>query len=195
MGVSDSFATASEFSQYIGNTEPTDLARMQGFLASASAVIRKYTGQTLSQVVGDVVTIQPMYSLTTGQAFPLPGAAYGQVILLPQRPVTAVSIVANSVSVTAFVFTSSGIVSRTDGNGWPYGATVTYTHGFDELSDEYAAIKNICLEAASRAYTLNERSASEAMGSTLMESAGYAPEVFLTEGEKAQLQFGRAYVG
>jgi hypothetical protein len=194
--VSDPFATAGELAQYIGNTEPTDLARMQGFLASASAVIRKYAGQTLSQVVGDVVIVQPMYSLTTGQAFPLPGAAYGATILLPQRPVTAIaSIVANSVSVTAFQFTSAGVITRTDGNGWLYAATITYTHGFDETADEYAAIKNICIEAASRAYTLNERSASEAMGSTLMESAGYAPEVFLTEGEKAQLQFGRAYVG
>ena len=34
------------------------------------------------------------------------------------------------------------------------------------------------------------------MGSTLMESAGYAPEVFLTEGEKWLLaDYGKVLVG
>lgn len=196
--MSDPFATAAELSQFIGLAEPADLSRMQSFLASASAVIRRYAGQTLSAVVDDVIVIQPQFHISTGLPSPLPDAAYGEKLLLPQRPVTAItSIVVNAVTLpsTAYGFTLGGIVYRTDGLAWTLPATVTYTHGFPETSDDYAAIKNICIESASRAFTLNERSASEAMGSTLMESAGYSPEVFLTEGEKAQLQFGRAYVG
>ena len=87
-------------------------------------------------------------------------------------------------------------MTGTTGEAWVYGATVTYTHGYAEMSDEFGVIRTICIEAASRAYTLNERSASEAMGSTLMESAGYSPEVFLTEGEKRALaDLGKVGIG
>lgn len=193
--MSDPLASAQDFAQFIGVSLPTDLARMQQLLGSASAAIRRYAGQTLSPVTGDIYTVQPQISATSGQAFPLP-AAYGEVIFLPQRPVTAVSsVVTGGANFTSYSFTSAGLVYRTDGNAWTKPTTVTYDHGYAESSDEYATIKTICMEVAARAYTLNERSASEFLGSTLAESAGYAPEVFLTPGEKAQLEFGRVYVG
>jgi hypothetical protein len=186
--VSDPFATAGELSQLIGNTEPTDLARMQLFLDLASAEIRRYTGQTLSTVAGDVI-ILPALERTT--------------LVLPERPVTAITtVVAGSVTVpsTDYWFTRAGLLHSgtiaVEGTFWSLGATVTYDHGYAETTDEYKAIKAVCLESASRAYTLNERSASEAIGATLMESAGYAPEVFLTLGEKMSLaDFGKVLVG
>ena len=187
--MSDPFATAAEFSQFLGLPEPTDLSRMQQHLEMASANIRRYTGQTLSTVAGDVVVL-PALQRTS--------------LVLPERPVTAIaSVVANGVTLsssTDYWFTRAGVLHSgtmtVEGTFWSYGATVTYSHGYAEGSDEYEAIKSVCLEAAARAFTLNERSASEAMGSTLMESAGYAPEVFLTVGEKMLLaDLGKVLVG
>jgi hypothetical protein len=186
--VSDPFATAGELSQLIGNTEPTDLARMQFFLNLASAMIRGYTDQELSTVVGEVVVFEPTWS---------------QTLYLPERPVTAVTaLTVKAVSDTNWrLVDERKLIRGSDPNvstslNWSYGATVTYNHGYDESTEAYERLKTICLEAASRAYTLNERSASEALGSTLMESAGYAPEVFLTMGEKMELdQFRPVAVG
>jgi hypothetical protein len=180
--VSDPFATAGELGQFIGNTEPTDLARMQLFLDLASAEIRRFTAQTLSEVVGDVVIF--------------PETDWDRLIL-PERPVTAITqILVSGVAFTNYRFTRAGIIFDLNESPWSSGATVTYNHGYAESTDDYKAIKNVCLAAASRAYTLNERSASEAMGSTVMESAGYAPEVFLTLGEKMLLaDYGSVRVG
>jgi hypothetical protein len=185
--MSGPFATATELCEWIGLAVPSDLARLQSILLSASSVIRRYCDQTLSVVANDQVTLPPVS---------------GSTLILPERPVTAVaSVVVNGTAVTDFWFTTAGILHRgsvtgTIGADWVYGATVTYTHGYAEMTDGFGAIKTICMEAAARAYTLNERSASEAMGSTLMESAGYSPEVFLTEGEKRQLaDLGKVGIG
>jgi hypothetical protein len=180
--VSDPFATAAELSQFIGNPEPDDLSRMQLFLGLASSEIRRFTAQTLSEVAADVVTFPP---------------TDWDRLILPERPVTAITSVLVGVSgYTNYRFTRAGVIHELSGLEWTLGATVTYNHGYPEVSNEYQAVKGVCLEAASRAYTLNERSASEAMGSTLMESAGYAPEVFLTMGEKMLLSdFGSVLVG
>jgi len=185
--MSGPFATATEFCEFIGLPVPNDLARIQAHLGLASAVIRRYCDQVLSVVTNDVVTLPPVR---------------GSTLILPERPVTAVSsVLVNGSSVTDFWFTAAGILHRgtvtgTIGESWVYGATITYTHGYAETTDEFHAIKTVCMEAASRAYTLNERSASEAMGSTLMESAGYSPEVFLTQGEKRDLaDLGKVGIG
>jgi hypothetical protein len=184
--MSDPFATATELCEWIGLAVPSDLARLQSILGSASAVIRRYCDQRLSEVANDQVTLPPVS---------------GSTLILPERPVTAVtSVLVNSAPVTDYWFTSTGLLHRgsmvVPGSAWVYGATVTYSHGYAEFTDGFMAIKTICMEAASRAYTLNERSASEAMGSTLMESAGYSPEVFLTEGEKRQLaDLGKVGIG
>lgn len=190
--MSDPFASAQDFSQFIGVSLPTDLARMQQLLASASAAIRRYAGQTLSSVAQDIVSLNPVADDT---------------LLLPERPVTAVSgVVIGAIPVSGTNYRVDGprgFLIRTDWRWWNGSETpasmnpvytVTYDHGYLEDSDEYVTIKTICMEAAGRAYTLNERSASETIDSTVMESAGYAPEVFLTMGEKMQLNFGKAYV-
>ena len=192
--MSDPFASASELSELIGQDMPADLARMQLFLSLASAEVRRHTGQTLSVVTGDVVVLLPEPERTT--------------LILPQRPVTAItSVVANGVTLSAstdYYFTRSGLLHSgtmaVAGTYWTYGATVTYTHGYAETTDEYQAIKKIVLEAASNGYTMNERSQSEVLGGlgggTVLESAGYAPAVFLTPAHMRDLaDFGKVYVG
>lgn len=180
--MSDPFATAQDFAQFMGVPLPDDLARMQSHLELSSAVIRRFCGQTLSTVALDVVVLEPIERDT---------------LVLPERPVTAVSgVVVLSVPNTNFRFTRAGLVIEKSGLFWSDGATVTYDHGYAEETEEYKAIKAICLESASRAFTLNERSASEALGDTVMESAGFSPEVFLTPGEKMLLaDFGKVAVG
>lgn len=185
--MSDPFALAGEFCEFTGMSEPTDLARLQQMLGMASSIMRRHCDQHLSQVADEQVVLRPVA---------------GTTLILPERPVTAVSsVLVNSAPVTDFWFEPNGLLHRgavtgTVGAPWTNGATVTYTHGYAEITPEFVAIKTICIESTARAFTLNERSASEAMGSTLMESAGYAPEVFLTQGEKLMLaDFGKVGIG
>ena len=178
--MADPFATAGELAQYIGSAEPSDLSRVQQLLELASSTIRSFCSQTLSVVVDDVVTVYPTAST---------------LLTLPQRPVTAVSsVMVDGVAETDFYVMPRGIRSGTlasPGSAWASGATVTYSHGYAESTEEYKTIKSICLAAASRAYTMNERGQSEVLGGlsggSVLESAGYAPDIFLTPGEQRTL--------
>lgn len=185
--MSDPFASAQDLAQHLNVALPDDLARMQQLLSEASALIRRQAGQTLSPVAADVVTVEPVADNT---------------LLLPERPVTAItSVVIGAVTVPSgnYRFDSKrGYLVRVDlhwWDGWETPSainpvyTVNYDHGFVESSDTYANIKTICMKAAARAYA-----PTEVLGSTVVESAGYAPAVFLTEDEKMQLSFGKAYV-
>jgi len=176
------FASAEEFGELTGLV--TDRSRVQRWLGAASDLIRGYTGQTLSKVVGEVEVLEKIES---------------DVLLLSERPVTAIStVVVNGTTLgpTEYAFTSWGKLTRVSGATWSLGATVTYTHGYVETDWEWGVLRGVCMDVAARGISLNERSASEALGSTLMESAGFSPEVFLTEGEKARLAlFGPVMVG
>jgi hypothetical protein len=184
--MSGPFATAAELSEFTGLGVPDDLARIQALLDYSSSVIRRHTGQTLSEVVGDSIIVQPE-STTAGIQSPLP-RAWGNIIFLPERPVTAVAVTINAVSFTAFKFTTEGLLYRTDGQAWgTLPITVVYTHGYPETSDVFIAIKAICIEAALRAYAPNASGSPAVLNSIAIESAGYAPMVFLTEGEKQML--------
>ena len=96
-------------------------------------------------------------------------------------------MVVNALPFTAFSFNADGVVWRTDGLWWDKAATITYDHGFAETSSEMAEIKSICIDAATRAYTLNERGTGEAFGMELMESRGFAPAIFLLPNELMRL--------
>ncbi|MGH2374665.1 MAG: hypothetical protein ACRDIC_14515, partial [bacterium] len=76
--MSGPFATATEFFEWTGLQVPDDMARIQALLDAASAKIRRYTGQILSEVTADVVVVQP---------------SDRPVLILPERPVTAVTTV------------------------------------------------------------------------------------------------------
>lgn len=179
--MADPFATAAELSQLIGLTEPADLSRMQLFIELASAEIRSYTDQTLSEVASEVIIFEPTWS---------------QTLYLPERPVTAVTLVTvNAVTTTDWrLVDERKIIRGSDPTvltslDWSDGATVTYTHGYAETTEAYKMIKKICLEAASNAYTLNQGGASEALGSTVVETAGYAPAIFLTPSQRMDLDW------
>lgn len=171
------FATATEVAEFSGINVPSDLARLQAHLEYASALIRQHMGMTLHAVTNDVVTLEPT---TRG------------TLVLPEWPVTAVSqVLVEGVPLagTDYTFTRSGLLHRwhtfpTLLKPWDDGATVTYSHGFAESDREFTVIKTICMDAALRAFTLNEGSSATALGPTVMESAGFAPTVFLTEGER-----------
>lgn len=170
--MADPFATAGELSQLIGLPEPADLARLQSLLSMASAEIRGYCRQTLSTVTDDVVTVYPRAS---------------SLLTLPERPVTAVSqVLVGGVATTSYYVVPRGIRSGTvasPGAAWLSGATVTYTHGYAESDPRYDELKTVCLKAAARAYA-----PTEVLGATVVDSAGYAPAVFLTLDEKEALR-------
>lgn len=178
--MSGPFASAQDLEELTGLVVPR--ARAQTVLQAASDLIREECGQELSQVVGDVET--------------LPGADL-PTLILAERPVTAItSVLVAGSAVTDYTFSRWGVITRSSEIFWTDGAVVTYTHGFTEADWEFGVLRSVAIDIATRALSLNERGASEAMGSTLMESAGFSPEVFLTEGEKMRLSsFGKVLVG
>lgn len=186
--MSGPFATASELSEYLELPLPNDLSRWQSHLGMASAEIRSFTHQTLSRVTGDVIVLP---------------ALERSVLLLPERPVTAITQVQVSgvtISSSAYWFTRAGLLYSgsigVEGANWSYGASVTYTHGYAETTDEFALFRSICISVAARSLLLNIDGAAQAMGGFVMETAGFAPTTFLTEGEKMKLaDYGMVLVG
>jgi hypothetical protein len=177
------FATAEEYFEWIGQPKPADLAREQAVLDSASSLIRGHTGQILSQVVGDVIIVQPEFDETTGRRNP-PPRAWGDVIYLPELPVTAVTITVDAVAFTAFGFTSEGTVYRTDSNNWTSPATITYSHGYAETSREFGEIRTICMEMADRALRSPEAPLSFEPSE---ETIGWRTRMFLDEQQRMRL--------
>lgn len=178
------FATATEFSEYVGMAVPSDPARLQSLLQLASSVIRAYCDQKLSLVTGDVITLYP-----SGSTF----------LSLPERPVTAVSsVTVGGVATTNYYVTPRGIRSGTvssPGSMWSSGATVTYSHGYAETDPEFIAIKSICMDATKRAYSSDEAGIAIGHGSAVMETAGFPLQIFLSAGEMETLrQFRRGPV-
>jgi hypothetical protein len=170
------FATATEVCEWSNMAVPNDLSRLQSLAASASSVIRAYCNQTLSQVVGDVITVYP-----TSSSF----------LSLPERPVTAVTqVLVNGVATTAYYIVPRGLRSGTvvsPGSAWTQGATVTYTHGYAESTDAFKAIQAVCIEMVKRAYTADESGQAIAHGNIPMETIGFPTTLFLTQDNKETL--------
>jgi hypothetical protein len=169
------FATTDDLGTYLGraveNTAQADMA-----LALATGIIRAETGQTLSLVEDDEVTLL--------------GSAYAK-LALPERPVIAVSSVSGE-SVNDDEWTRQG-ASLTRWYGWPDVVTVTYTHGFAVIPDD---VKAITLAVAARILAANDPNAPavtrEQIGSYSVEYAQTnvtsAETAFLTDGERAHLR-------
>jgi len=177
------FATAEEYFEWIGQSKPADLAREQAVLDSASALIRGFSGQVLSQVVNDVIVVQPEFDETTGRRNP-PPRAWGDFIYLPELPVTAMSIVVDAVSFTAFGFTDDGTVYRTDNKLWTKPATITYSHGYAETSREFGEIRTICMEMTDRALRSPEAPLSFEPSE---ETIGWRTRLFLDDQQRLRL--------
>ncbi|MFP3990655.1 hypothetical protein U9R90_24960 [Streptomyces sp. E11-3] len=71
-------ATVTDLENRLGRSLTADeAARAPALLADASALVREFTGQQLEAVAGDVIVLRPV----------------GSLLRLPQRPVTAVTLV------------------------------------------------------------------------------------------------------
>lgn len=158
------FATEADLEALTGRSFETAQATL--LLDLATAVIRSYTAQTLDQVEDDDVV--------------LPGR-WGSVLVLPERPVTAVAAISVDGTVLAAadwswdgadkVYRGSRIdsVSINDGAlsdghwGGPHvQVEVTYTHGFPTIPDD---IKAVCLAMADRAAASPGGVTQESVGS------------------------------
>ncbi|MFD4912851.1 hypothetical protein ACFWNR_06465 [Streptomyces virginiae] len=171
------FATAADLA---AATQRSDLDETAAdlALASASAVIRRWTRQSITRVAGDVVTLRVLSECE---------------LVLPQRPVESVSQVrVNSLVLLDWVLSGDRLL-RT--GGWrrlpgtttypdPGLVEVTYTHGYSEVPDE---VRAVCLDLAAVTVTnpggLREREraiddwrqrdvfASETLGSGVLSPA------------------------
>lgn len=132
-----SFAEVSELNDFVNTDVPEGTARL--LLELVTAEVQGYTGQTISAVTGDVVTLLPV-----GET----------VLFLPELPVTAVATVVvdgTALVVTDdYMWTPAGVLTRRS-NNWgviPSSVVVTYSHGYAEIPGD---IKLVCLQAAARA--------------------------------------------
>ncbi|MEU3665750.1 hypothetical protein [Streptomyces virginiae] len=137
------FATAADLAAATQRSdlsvESADLA-----LASASAVIRSWTRQSITQVIDDVVTLRVLHDYE---------------LILPQRPVASVSQVrVNGLTLLDWVLSGDRLL-RT--GGWrrlpgtttypdPGLVEVTYTHGYAEIPDE---VRAVCIDLAAMTLT------------------------------------------
>lgn len=143
-------ATTTDLESRLGRDLTADeTARADALLADASALVRGYTGQDFTQVVGDEVVLRPV----------------GTTVRLPQRPVTDVtSVVAvggsdtiPDITLPAGSWTWDGIdkvdvwppstdwllnLPETWSDGWGAVNTyrVTYSHGYAEVPDDVVAV-------------------------------------------------------
>jgi hypothetical protein len=189
------FASTEELRVELGLSTLTadQTARAQRRLDAATAAIQDYTGQTISRVDADEVTLVG----TWAAKLPLPE--------VPVVSVTAVSVEGEALTADSDYFLSGrilwrGAVGLNDEQAWrvPTPAdshwggpertvTVTYTHGWEEIPD---AIREVCLNMALRGWDTPTGAVSEKVGSW---SAQYGPEassgaVGLTRAEKAILR-------
>jgi len=131
------FATAAELAATV--QAPVDAAAAELALASASAVIRKWTRQTITRVADDVARLRVIDC---------------DELVLPQRPVVSVSEVkVNALVLNDWVLSGDRLLRM---GGWRYlpGTSsypdpgivqVTYTHGWDEVPDD---VRAVCLDLA-----------------------------------------------
>lgn len=166
------FATVSDLASWLGTTIPNGDARATLLLQMASAAVQNRARQRLEFVAGDVVT--------------LPGT-YSDALVLPERPVTAVSaVVIDGVALasTAYAWTRLGRLWRVDGGSWGSPKTavaVTYSHGFATIPDD---IRGVCLSAAARAYENPAAVQAESVASYSVTHGAEARGVALTGTER-----------
>lgn len=133
-------ATVADLATYMQRDfSAPDTATASLLLDIASAAIRNYTGQTISAVTDDEITLDP---------------PYGRRLFLPELPVTAVS----SITVGGTLWTEgtdyywygdTGMVRLV--NRWwgttPSSVDVVYSHGYTTDPDE---VRGVCLSIAAR---------------------------------------------
>ena len=184
------FATEAELEAYTGTSISSDRAAI--LLDLASGAIRAYTNQTIT------------YGSTT---VILPGN-FGHVLDLPERPVSAITLVKigdTTLTVdTDYVWDGAHTLYRgtkVDGvlsvngpdyliDGWgDWGGpgaqvTVVYSHGFASIPND---VKGVCLALAARSLTSPDGVNSESVGSYSVSYSRTGGAVSLLTEEKALL--------
>lgn len=132
-------ATVQDLETRLGSQVP-DAQQAAATLADLSALVRAYTGQHLTAVTDDAVTLD-------GE-----GSA---VLLLPEVPVTAVSSVTvdgETLDADGYTWSVNGVLRRI-GGVWAAkhrSVAVTYSHGYDTVPDDVVAV---LMSAAKRRQT------------------------------------------
>jgi len=149
---SGAFATVADLATFLQrDLSAADTATAALVLDLASGAIRDYTGQTISLVSNDVVTLDP---------------PQGSRLFLPELPVASVaSVVLNGTTLTVatantsgyYVYGDTGIIQYGYGYGYrngswggawgwaPRSVVVTYSHGYATIP---AAVRMVTLEVA-----------------------------------------------
>jgi hypothetical protein len=151
--------SVDEFAAYMQSTVDAATANLLHDLALGA--LQAELGQVLTVVDGDMLEDTPI----------------GQVLVLPEMPVTAVTEVVDLATddvITGWALSSSGVLTL------PYlysRVRVTYSHGYAAFP---LAFKKVALQAASRAYSNPTGEKSETVGAV----ATSHPEVELSDAER-----------
>lgn len=127
-----------------------DAAQAAAAIAAAETIIRAALQQTIDAVAGDTAGL-----VGNGR----------RTILLPEMPVTAVASITvdgTLLDAAAWRVNRHGVLTRL-GGCWPLDADITavYDHGYVQVP---AAVKQVCVQLAGRAWVNPRGMASESIG-------------------------------
>lgn len=121
-------ATLEDVEAVLGrDLEDDEILRVDRLIAMMTKKVRTFLGQYIEEVENDAVELEP--------------DSWGRV-RLPQRPVTAVASVTvegETVPAALYTWTAQGALTRTFGY-WLSPVTVVYTHGYETVPDDIAAV-------------------------------------------------------
>lgn len=173
-----SFATHSDLSTWLGiDFDASQQTRATELLAVASRLIVTEVGHPIEETT-ETVTLD---------------ADGGEVLLLPDFPVTAVaSVVEDGTTLTVdddYRWSAAGILYRVDGC-WPdkpRSVDVEYTHGFPADADDLDVLKDIACAVAARAWGNPEAASSKSYANRQSMWAKGLEGMTLTDAEKGLL--------
>ena len=166
------FATHQDLAARLGVTlTAEEQARASNLIEMATGLIQAETGQTISYVENDTLTVR--------------GTREGSY-LLPQRPVVSVaSVTIDGVAAAADTWwLEDEVLVRRGGFGsGRRPLVIVYSHGYEPVPD---AIRAVCLEAVVRAWVNPGSVVSERVGSesTTFLQQGTPTGLLLTDAEK-----------
>lgn len=175
--VAPAFASVTDLRALLGKTRdslPDEQARV--ILTTVSAAIRRECGWNLTResVIGEV------FSPTGRRSLFLP------TLWL----VTVDAVTENGFALTGgYRFTRDGRVTRDAVFGWSSPVVVSYTHGYEPGSRQYADLTAVCLSAAARMPGNPQGLRSWTVGNESLTAAGAGPDVtgILSSAERADL--------
>ena len=147
------FATPDDLAERLQvEFDVDDYVRATGLIEQASGLVQRTTRQTITQVVGDVITLP---------------ATYTSLLMLPELPVTAVASLVYDGSTwtdgTDYAWTTSGLIVTAGRYAaiWSRPTVVTYTHGYATVPDD---IVSIVIDMSARAWQNPRGVLSEQIG-------------------------------